>query len=143
MYRLITLLLILGLIQISKAQTNDLTVQISGLRSNSGKCLISLYNGKSGFPTDPESALSTSTALIKDRKCVVVMKNIPPGEYAIAIVHDENSNGKLDSNFLGIPKEGIGISNNAKSLIGPPDFEDSRFTFGKNKNSVNIIINYL
>ncbi len=52
-----------------------------------------------------------------------------PGTYALACFHDENGNGKLDTNWLGIPNEGMVASNHAKGRMGPPKFEDAKFAF--------------
>ncbi len=64
---------------------------------------------------------------VSGSKMEVTIPGIPEGEYAVKIIHDENSNGKLDTNFLGIPREGFGFSNNAKPGMGPPAFEKSKF----------------
>lgn len=62
---------------------------------------------------------------------VYVLKDIPLGTYAIAISQDVNGNGKQDTNWIGIPKEPYGFSNNAKGKMGPPDFEDAKFELTK------------
>lgn len=143
MKQLCITLLMFSAFQTTYAQVNDCTVQITGLKSNSGKCIVYIYKDKKGFPTEPKYAVATTTALIKDSKALTVFKGISTGEYAISVVHDENDNGKLDTNFLGIPKEGIGTSNNAKSTLGPPSYEDSRFAIGNKTNSISITIKYL
>lgn len=143
MKSIMSILLSFCLLQAVQAQTNECTVQIIGIKSNSGKCLVSLFKDKKGFPTDFKYAISSTTATIKDSKCTAVFKNLMAGEYAVAVVHDENDNGKLDTNFLGIPKEGIGTSNNAKSTIGPPSYEDSSFQISNKINSISITIKYL
>mgnify|MGYP001160602090 CR=1 FL=1 len=143
MKQLCITLLMFSAFQTTYAQVNDCTVQITGLKSNSGKCIVYIYKDKKGFPTEPKYAVATTTALIKDSKALTVFKGISSGEYAISVVHDENDNGKLDTNFLGIPKEGIGTSNNAKGTLGPPSYEDSRFAIGNKTNSISITIKYL
>jgi uncharacterized protein (DUF2141 family) len=60
------------------------------------------------------------------------LKDIPPGEYAISAFHDANDNKKMDTNLFGIPKEPIGISNNATGFMGPPKYNDAKFTVNKN-----------
>jgi uncharacterized protein (DUF2141 family) len=60
-------------------------------------------------------------------------EDIPPGTYAMAVVHDENMNGKLDTNWAGVPTEGYGFSNNAKGVLGAPSFEAASFSYdGRN-----------
>jgi uncharacterized protein (DUF2141 family) len=65
------------------------------------------------------------------------------GTYAISAFHDENNDKKVNSNFIGIPKEGIGVSNNAKGSFGPPKFDDAKFEFTQSDQSVGISLNYL
>jgi uncharacterized protein (DUF2141 family) len=59
------------------------------------------------------------------------------------VFHDENSNGKLDTNLLGIPREGVSASNNAKGHFGPPKFDAAAFNFGGGRLDLRITITYL
>ena len=108
--------------QESKGQ--DIIVNISNFKSNTGKVHVALFNSESTFL---DEGFKGVVADIKDNTCTVTFKNIPKGTYAISLFHDENSNGKMDSNFLGIPKEDYGCSNNAKGFMGPPKWEDAKF----------------
>src|SRR5450755_1266464 len=65
------------------------------------------------------------------------------GAYAISVFHDENSNGRLDTNLMGIPREGVGASNNAKGHFGPPKFDAAAFRFSGSRLEVKITVNYL
>ena len=69
--------------------------------------------------------------------------NLKPGTYAAAAFHDENSDKKINSNLLGIPKEGIGVSNNVKGRFGPPKFDDAKFTFSQPTQTITIALTYL
>lgn len=73
------------------------------------------------------------------RTCV--FSGIAPGTYAVALFHDENGNGKLDTNFLGIPREGVGVSNNKMRTLGPPTWEDSKFVLAGNL-VLNVTLHY-
>src|SRR4029077_11236590 len=97
-----------------------LTVTILNFRNSEGQVSVALYNKEEGFPKSPDKALKIVTAPISNKKSVVVFESLPPGEYAISVFHDENKNGKMDSNFFGIPKEGVGASNDARGHLGPP-----------------------
>jgi len=66
----------------------------------------------------------------------VSIAGVPPGVYAAQAFHDENGNGRLDRNFLGLPLEGMGFSNDAKMHMGPPRFEDASFTVGEKPVSI-------
>jgi uncharacterized protein (DUF2141 family) len=66
-----------------------------------------------------------------------------PGTYAVSVFHDENSNGKLDRNILRMPKEGVGVSNNAAGHFGPPKFDDMAFHYQGGRLDLKITVRYL
>ncbi|WP_454891479.1 DUF2141 domain-containing protein, partial [Alloprevotella tannerae] len=67
--------------------------------------------------------------------CTVTFTDLPKGEYAIAIFHDENGNGTMDFGKMGIPIEKFGFSNDAKCVMAPPAFEDAKIVFEKDAES--------
>lgn len=125
------------------AQTGDCSIEVKGFENNSGKCTVYLFKEKKGFPTDFKYAVASTTGAIVNGKCTISLNNIDFGTYAIVAHHDENGNNKLDKNFIGMPKEGVGTSNNAKSSFGPPSFSDSRIMINKNIFSISITLKYL
>ena len=137
-YVLLTIAIILTSILGTNAQeeTFNLTVNISGLNSDKGTLLIGIYNKKEDFLN---KQFKGEISKIENKKSVVIFKNLPKGEYAVSFVHDENDNKKMDTNFLGIPKEDYGCSNNATGFMGPPKYEDAKFMLEENK-SINIKI---
>jgi uncharacterized protein (DUF2141 family) len=70
------------------------------------------------------------------------MNGIRPGVYALALLHDENENGRLDRNLVGIPEEGIGASNDAADRLGPPRFEDAKFEIVEGTNELPVRVRY-
>lgn len=130
--------IILSTIFTSNAQENSytLTVNISGLNSDDGTIMIGLYTSKENFLKKRFRGVVTT---IKNKKSVAVFKDIPKGEYAVSFVHDENNNKKMDTNFLGIPTEDYGCSNNATGFMGPPKYNDAKFQLSENKE-INIEI---
>jgi uncharacterized protein (DUF2141 family) len=117
--------------------------EINGLRSENGKVWCALYNSAKGFPKEPNAAQSTVSSPSTDKHAVCEFTGVKPGTYALSVYHDENSNGKRDSNFLGIPKEGVGASNDAHGHMGPPKFSDAAFTFNGERLELVIHIHYL
>lgn len=110
-----------------EAQENsgkDVKVFVKNLKSDQGKVIIALYNKKSDFLSED---FKSEKIKITNRSCEVVFSNIPPGTYAVSLFHDDNDNGKMDTNFLGIPKEDYGCSNNAQGFLGPPKWENAKF----------------
>jgi len=101
------------------------SVTIDNIKNGKGSLIVTLYTPeiRSAFPAHPEKALEKSNVPIEGERQTIVFKNLNDGNYEISTVHDENGNGKMDSNFLGLPKEGFGFSNNPTLLRGGPEFE--------------------
>jgi len=126
----LTLITTLLLAATPEAGTPRLDVQISGFRSAEGQVLIAVYRGAEGFPGTPGRAWKQVVTTISDGRARLTLADVPPGEYALAVVHDENANNTLDTSWIGIPREGIGTSNNAKARMGPPKYNDAKFEVG-------------
>lgn len=110
------------------AQNVNLTVSVSGLKSDEGVLKVGLYNSEGTFLKIPYKSIPSQ---IKSNVATVVFEGIPKGEYAISSYQDENSNGKLDRNEMGIPSEAVACSNNAKGYMGPPRYQDAKFNIDK------------
>ena len=110
------------------AQNVKLTVAVSGLKNDTGVVKVGLYNSDGTFLKTTYKSLASE---IKDNKAVVTFDNLPAGEYAISTYHDENINGKLDRNSMGMPIEEYAASNNAKGFMGPPLYSDAKFNVTK------------
>ncbi len=110
----------LGLVQAA-----DLTIQVSHAKSASGNILVAVYNAEGSFlktPAKVGGAAATTSGWS------IVIKDLPEGEYAYAVFHDANSNGKMDKNLIGIPTEDYAFSNNAMGKMGPPSYASAKFT---------------
>lgn len=105
----------------------NLKITITRLHNNNGVVLVSLFKDGNGYPDDAAKAYGKEKAYIVDKIATIIFKNIPPGSYAVAILHDENNNQKMDKNMLGIPKEGYGFSNNVSAAFGPPSYKKASF----------------
>jgi uncharacterized protein (DUF2141 family) len=120
----------------------DITIEINNLRNSDGAVLISLFNDEDNFPGNAEKAIGKAKAEIIKGTATATFKDISFGAYAVAILHDENKNLKMDFNFLGIPKEGYGFSNDAKGLFGPPAFNKAAFLIDSNFKKIKIKATY-
>ena len=111
-------------------------VKILNIRNSTGTVACALFESPEGFPAEfLRFATNIMVIRIRAAQARCDFEDIPPGTYALAVVHDENMNGKLDTNLLGIPREGYGFSNDAKALLGPPSFPAASFVYdGKNLN---------
>jgi uncharacterized protein (DUF2141 family) len=123
-----TILLLLTTLSFAQiAPTSKLEIRITGMRSTNGKISVNLFNKEDGFPDDPETSYAWKTVNIDPDTVVIVFEDLPYGEYAVSVLHDENSNGIMEKNFLGIPKEGFAFSNNYAPKIMSPSFSDAMF----------------
>ncbi len=125
------------------SQTGRIVVTITNINRPGGVLGILLHNSKKGFPGKHELALVSQQKKYSGNSDRVVFENIPYGTYAISVAHDENGNGKLDANFIGIPKEGVGVSNNPKIGMGGPKFDQCSFTLGEQELAMTILMKYL
>jgi len=110
----------------SDQEVGNLTVIVSGLKNNKGDVKIGLFNSEESY-NGKIKKFEGAIIKIENKKVNWEVKNIPFGEYAIKAFHDEDGDDKIDTNFLGIPTESDGFSNNVKGLFGPPSFDKAKF----------------
>jgi uncharacterized protein (DUF2141 family) len=128
--------LLLAQAQVAPAAVSggQVSVDIVGLHSDRGRVLAALYRGEAGFPSKIKQAFARKVAVSKARQLRIVFENVPAGEFAVSMFHDENANNTLDTNFMGIPKEGWGTSRDAKASFGPPSYADARLTLARGEH---------
>lgn len=120
------------------AAGGTITVKISNAAGRTGEVRAVLFRGPAGFPKGLEQAVQRAVAVWEGDMAVAIFRDVPPGEYAIVTVHDTNQNGKLDTNFIGIPKEPYGFSNEARGRLGPPAFRAAAFSVEGGAKEVRI-----
>jgi uncharacterized protein (DUF2141 family) len=111
-----------------------LDIEISGIRNSSGKIMLQLFD-------ENEKVIKQEINPIKDKTCSVSIRDLNPGFYAIRYYHDENQNGKMETNLVGKPTEGYGFSNNVTGKFGAPPFEKWLFELKENKK-IRLDISY-
>ena len=119
--------------------TGELTIVVTGLENEDGEVLIAVSNSRENYESK-DSAFVGVNIKIENKKAEYIFEELPFGEYAIKLFHDENMNGELDSNFLGIPTEDYGFSNNASGTFGPADYDDAKFLFEKTEMTMEISV---
>ena len=120
----------------------NLHIKITGIKKLKGQLGILVFENEDGFPSSPEKAIKDVLIPVTGEVIDYTFENLPFGEYAVSVMHDENENNKLDTNFLGIPKEGTGVSNNITSSLGAPKFKEARFELNQQRITKNIELNY-
>jgi uncharacterized protein (DUF2141 family) len=120
-----------------------LTVELTELRNRQGLVCIALFSSPKGYPNDSTQAVCSGCFPIEALPCIVTFADLPFGWYAATVHHDENMDGQLNCNALGIPKEGVGFSGNPPIWKGVPAFQKAAFEFSPNSPSVSISLKYL
>ena len=130
-----------ALLTTGAAPVSRLTVALDHLRSAKGLVRVCLTADPANFPACIDDADAVTLSIpAADRR--FSLPGLAPGDYAVAVIHDENGNGKLDT-FAGIPREGYGFSRNAPVRFGPPRFAAARFTVGDAPAAERVTIRYL
>jgi uncharacterized protein (DUF2141 family) len=119
----------------------EIRVVVTGLRNVEGHVRIALFENAEGFPEGKKS-LARVAVPIAPNEVSASFNEIPAGTYAVSLFHDENNNEVLEKNFLGVPKEGIGFSNNPRALLRAPGFDEAKFSFSGSEFTVTIRIQY-
>ena len=104
------------------AQAADLTVHVQGVRSTQGKVLGSLYAAPADW-LKQDRAIQTTDAPAAQPDTVLRYRGLAPGRYAVSVFQDENGNGQLDTNAVGLPTEPYGFSRDARGHMGPARFD--------------------
>lgn len=123
--------------------TTTLTVEVKGLRNFQGQVCITVYADNKAFPKDVAKSVQSQCIKITDAQMQATFENLPLGNYAVCVLHDENYDTILNCNFLGIPVEGFGFSRNPPIRFGAPKFEDAVFKVTQPRTTIQVKLNYL
>ncbi len=120
-------------------KTFTLTIVVQGMSSDEGNLGVLIFNGPKGWAEDRQAAFKDiSVPAVKGTQTLKV-PDMPPGTYAVALIHDLNKNHKLDKNFLGYPKEQWGMSNNPHATLKAPPIAKAQFKLDKDME-INITL---
>lgn len=145
--------LFLAFLLSTPAHGAELRLTISGIHSDSGELLIGLYDNAGGFVSAIANATKNGLMVDSGRLVGVSMRaksgsqstvftQLPPGRYAVVVVHDENDNGLFDANILGVPTEGYCFSRDAQGIFSAPSFDAAAITVGDADVSTTVSLTY-
>ncbi|NQX82872.1 MAG: DUF2141 domain-containing protein [Flavobacteriaceae bacterium] len=134
---ILTLAVLLGFALPSQlsAQNTQVEVSITGISSGEGKMMIAIYNSEETFL---KKHIAARVSEIENGTVTVVFDKLEAGTYAISCFQDKNNNGVLDFNFMGIPKEPTGCSNNTRGFMGPPKYLKAKIYLKEGNNTHSI-----
>ena len=102
-----------------------INIRVEGIKTLQGQLVVALFNTPEDFLK--KDFWSRTYPIAQTGEMNISIRDIPQGNYAISLFQDKNKNGAIDTNFVGIPKEPFGFSNNPKIRFGPPTFEEAQF----------------
>jgi uncharacterized protein (DUF2141 family) len=116
---------------------SSVLIEVSGFKNTRGTLNCRLFTKAADFPDG--DGIVTLRVPITGSNTSCSFSIVEPGTYAIAVVHDENGNGKLDKNFVGVPSEGYGVSNNKTYALSAPKWNESNFTLGATESKALLV----
>jgi uncharacterized protein (DUF2141 family) len=108
-------------------------VTVRNIKEAKGTIRVGLFTSEKDFL---KKAAEGKVVKANAKEITVVFENLKSGDYAVSVIHDENENGELDSNMVGIPREGFAFGNNAMGAFGPPSFDKAKVSLTKNEKQV-------
>ncbi|MGK2941004.1 MAG: DUF2141 domain-containing protein [Immundisolibacter sp.] len=130
-------------IVLAQSSCSGIQVKIPNIKNSTGVIACALFESSAGFPTEfLHSATNITMIKIRDTQARCNFLDISPGTYALAVIHDENMDGKLGDNWLGVPTEGYGFSNGAEASMSAPSFEDASFSYDGGNLDLTLELNY-
>jgi uncharacterized protein (DUF2141 family) len=127
-----------SLYQDSQKKLAVVQLTVVGFKNDNGDVKIGLYNSADSFNGKTKEKFAGAVIKILNKKVQYIFPAVPYGEYAIKLFHDEDGDDEIGTNFLGIPTESYGFSNNAKGFFGPPSFEKAKFVVSSDTVRVDI-----
>ena len=132
-----------GLVASAQPVQPGIHVEMLGIRNSTGAVACALFEAPEGFPTEfMKFAANLMMVRVRGAKATCSFEQIPPGTYALAVIHDENRDGKLATNWMGLPQEGYGFSNDAKGAFGAPSFGAASFSYNGQNLQMTITLQY-
>ena len=126
------------------ANAAEVRIVVNGVKSGDGKLLVDIYGTEAKYKANVGNAGGDYRIDVPagNGSVTAVIANVPAGKYGATVVHDENASGKLETNFLGMPSEGVGASNDATGSFGPPSFGDMVFDVADPVTTITINLSY-
>lgn len=121
----------------------ELAIEVRGIRSGDGRLLVAVHGSetRATFPA-ADGVVAGLHQRARAGTLRFVLRDLPPGRYAVNAFHDENDNDELDTNLVGIPSEGYGFANDPGATFGPPDFEAAAVTVGDSSEAAVLTLSY-
>ena len=143
MHRLLAVVVGLAGMVATPVLAAELAIEVRGIRSGDGRLLVAVHGPESSatFPA-ADGVVAGLHQRARAGTLRFVLRDLPPGRYAVNAFHDENDNDELDTNLVGIPSEGYGFANDPGAVFGPPSFEAAAVTVGDMSEDAVLTLSY-
>jgi uncharacterized protein (DUF2141 family) len=137
------LIVLTAILCLTRSYGQNTTIKISDIRSGKGQIILNVFKNSEDYENE-----KVSKKLIFEKKAIsndlmIINCDLEPGTYGITLIDDENKNGELNKNFIGIPKEGFGFSNFFMEKMKKPVFDDFKITIKNANNKITIRVKYM
>jgi uncharacterized protein (DUF2141 family) len=129
------------IINTNAQKTCNLKVDVNDLKNSEGQIMISINKGSEGWP-EGNFYEQRFISKFKAPTHTIYFENLPYGDYAIGLLHDENRNNELNKNFIGMPTEGFAFSRNYKVVFRAPKYEEANFKVNSSEKTITIYMQY-
>jgi uncharacterized protein (DUF2141 family) len=136
MKSILVCILVAGTFAAGFAQAAELIVKVSDVRTQKGRLLMAVFNSADAWDGKAEAVASRAIEAI-GAEADFHFPGLAAGRYAVSVMHDENGNGKLDSNFMGMPTEGYGFSNDPQ-VMRKATFDEAAFAIGADDTTIEL-----
>ncbi|MEO1761327.1 MAG: DUF2141 domain-containing protein [Cyanobacteria bacterium J06629_18] len=121
----------------------NLSVRVDGLKNKKGQVCLNIFAASKGFPNNSQRAVKSGCIKASKNPTIVTFSSLKAGNYAVAVIHDENGDNNLNRNAFSIPTEGFGFSNNPIIRTGPPKFNESAILVAGSNINIKVNLQYL
>jgi uncharacterized protein (DUF2141 family) len=136
--KILSFLLLFHLCNLFQTESGEIKMIVNSTKTNSGVIRVLLFNQADGFPEDPKKAFKALSIPVKNFSAQTTIPNLPTGNYAISVFHDEDEDGIFKKNSIGLPIDRYGFSNNPTLFFGPPSFSKCKVALGNKPITVEI-----
>ncbi|WP_428229576.1 DUF2141 domain-containing protein [Flavobacterium sp.] len=136
-------MLMISILSLTNSYGQNTSIKISGIRSEKGQIIINVFRNSTDYEQGKVSKKLIFPKKSADNELMILNCDLEPRIYGITLIDDENKNGALNKNIIGIPKEGFGFSNFFMEKMKKPSFDDFKITVKKQDNKISIKVKYI
>jgi uncharacterized protein (DUF2141 family) len=136
--KIFCLVFLFALTSLPEKENGEIKLIINDTKSNSGVIRVLIFDQADGFPEEAKKAFKALSIPVENFSAQTTIKNLPAGNYAVSVFHDQDGDGVFKKNSIGLPIDSYGFSNNPTLFFGPPSFSKCKVAINNEPVSVEI-----